>query len=78
MELQRDPNHERLQRACDLITQVADDLDLQLQRQLTQQISPTKAGAFLKLGLHVESLNSMAAAIHEIRETRHLLVTRRG
>ena len=78
MELLRDANQERLQRACDLITQVADDLDIELQRQLLQQIAPTRAGAFLKLGLHVESLNSMAAAINEIRETRHLQVTRRG
>ena len=78
MELQRDQNQERLQRACDLITQVADDLGVELQRQLQQQIAPTKAGAFLKLGLHVESLNSMAAAIDEIRGTRHLLVNHRG
>jgi hypothetical protein len=76
--LQRDANQERLQRACDLITQVADDLDMQLQQQLRQSIAPTRAGGFLKLGLHVESLNSMAAAIHEIRETRHLELKRRG
>lgn len=72
MELQRDANQERLQRACDLLTQVADDLDVSLQRQLQHSIPPTKAGSFLQLGLHVESLNSMAAAIHEIREARHL------
>ena len=78
MGLQRDPNQERLQRACDLITQVADDLDMQLQQQLRQSIAPARAGGFLKLGLHVESLNSMAAAIHEIRETRHLELKRRG
>ena len=78
MELQRDTNQERLQRACDLLTQVADDLDLSLQRQLQHSIPPTKAGRFLQLGLHVESLNSMAAAIHEIRETRHLQATRHG
>ena len=78
MELQRDTNQERLQRACDLLTQVADDLDLSLQRQLQHSIPPTKAGRFLQLGLHVESLNSMAAAIHEIRETRHLQAIRHG
>jgi len=78
VELQRDANQERLQRACDLITQVADDLDVSLQRQLQHSIPPTKAGAFLQLGLHVESLNSMAAAIHEIRETRHLRSKRHG
>ena len=78
MELQRDPNQERLQRACDLITQVADDLDVQLQQQLRQSIAPARAGGVLKLGLRVESLNSMAAAIHEIRETRHLELKRRG
>ena len=78
MALERDPNQERLQRACDLLTQVADDLGAQLQQQSTQSIASAKAGAFLKLGLHVESLNSMCAAITEIRENRHALVTRRG
>ena len=76
MALLRDQNQERLQRSIELLTQVADDLQAQLDQQLRQPISPNKAGGFLKLGLHIESINSMAGALHEIREHRHLMERR--
>jgi len=68
-------NSERLQRACDLLTQVADDLQAELQLALRADIPATRAGAVIRLACQIESLNQLAAQTWEIRSARSVAAT---
>lgn len=75
MELLPDRNLERLQRACDLLTQVADDLQGDLQLALQDDIPATRAGAVIRLAVQVETLNQLSAQTWEIRSARAVAST---
>lgn len=68
-------NSERLQRACDLLTQVADDLQAELQLALRDDIPASRAGAVIRLACQIESLNQLAAQTWEIRSARTVAAT---
>ena len=68
-------NSERLQRACDLLTQVADDLQAELQLALRSDIPAARAGAVIRLACQIESLNQLAAQTWEIRSARSVAAT---
>lgn len=70
MELHPDRNDERLQRACDLLTQVADSLQGDLSQLLLQDIPQARAGGAIRLAVHVERLNQLAAQVWDLRQTR--------
>jgi len=70
VELHPDRNDERLQRACDLLTQVADSLQGDLSQLLLQDIPQARAGGAIRLAVHVERLNQLAAQTWEIRQDR--------
>ena len=70
MELQPDRNDERLQRACDLLTQVADSLQGDLGQLLQQDIPQARAGGAIRLAVQVERLNQLAAQAWDLRQTR--------
>ena len=70
-----DRNLERLQRACDLLTQVADDLQGELQLALQDDIPATRAGAVIRLACEIESLNQLVAQTWEIRSARVVAAT---
>jgi len=65
-----DCNDERLRRACELLTQVADDLQADLQMALRNDIPVAKAGAVIRLACQTEELNQLAAQVWEIRDAR--------
>ena len=69
MELHPDRNDERLQRACELLTQVADTLQGDLGQLLLQDIPQARAGGAIRLAVQVERLNQLAAQVWEIRQT---------
>lgn len=75
MESPADRNLERLQRACDLLTQVADDLQGELQLTLCNDIPTARAGAVIRLACQIESLNQLAAQTWEIRSARVVAAT---
>lgn len=75
MESPADRNLERLQRACDLLTQVADDLQGELQLALCNDIPTARAGAVIRLACQIESLNQLAAQTWEIRSARVVAAT---
>jgi hypothetical protein len=64
-----------LQRACDLLTQVADDLQTELQLALRSDIPAARAGAVIRLACQIESLNQLAAQTWEIRSARSVAAT---
>ena len=70
MELQPDRNDERLQRACDLLTQVADSLQGDLGQLLQQDVPQARAGGAIRLAVQVERLNQLAAQVWDLRQTR--------
>ena len=75
MESPADRNLERLQRVCDLLTQVADDLQGELQLTLCDGIPAARAGAVIRLACQIESLNQLAAQTWEIRSARVVAAT---
>ena len=66
----RDPNVERLQTACDLLTQVADDLQADLNLALLEAISPERAGKVIRLACRVEALELLASQVWKLRTSR--------
>jgi hypothetical protein len=70
VESQPDRNDERLQRACDLLTQVADSLQGDLSQLLQQDIPQARAGGAIRLAVQVERLNQLAAQVWDLRQTR--------
>ena len=70
MELHPDRNDERLTRACELLTQVADTLQGDLGQLLLQDIPQARAGGAIRLAVQVEQLNQLAAQAWEIRQNR--------
>jgi hypothetical protein len=70
VELQPDRNDERLQRACDLLTQVADSLQGDLGQLLQHDIPQARAGGAIRLAVQVERLNQLAAQVWDLRQTR--------
>jgi hypothetical protein len=65
-----DRNDERLRRACELLTQVADDLQADLQVALRNDIPVARAGAVIRLACQIEELNQLAAQAWAIRDVR--------
>jgi hypothetical protein len=70
VESQPDRNDERLQRACDLLTQVADSLQSDLGQLLQHDIPQARAGGAIRLAVQVERLNQLAAQVWDLRQTR--------
>jgi DNA-binding transcriptional regulator PaaX len=70
VESHPDRNDERLQRACDLLTQVADTLQGDLGQLLLQDIPQARAGGVIRLAVQVERLNQLAAQVWDLRQTR--------
>ena len=70
MESHPDRNDERLQRACELLTQVADTLQGDLGQLLQQDIPQARAGGAIRLAVQVERLNQLAAQVWDLRQTR--------
>jgi hypothetical protein len=67
-------NQHRLQQACDLLTQVSDDWQRDLDAVIRSDIPASRAGRLLRMGWELETLNSIAAQVHEICTARHLAV----
>ena len=65
-----DRNDERLRRACELLTQVADDLQAELQSALQSDIPVARAGRVIRLACQTEELNQLAAQVWAIRDAR--------
>ena len=70
MELLPDRNDQRLTRACELLTQVADDLQGDLTTHLRDDIPVARAGAVVRLACQIEQLNQLASQVWEIRQAR--------
>jgi len=66
----RDRNDERLQRACDLLIQVADDLQAALNAGMLGGISEDRAGHLIRLACQVDTLNRLAAETWDIKSAR--------
>jgi len=69
-----DRNDERLQRACDMLTQVADDLQLALNAALRGGIAKDHAGAVIRLACQADALNRLAAEAWDIKSARRVSV----
>lgn len=65
-----DINDRSLSAACDLLTDVAGDLQEQLSAAMATAITPDRAGRVIKLACQVEEVNCLAAAVFELRITR--------
>ena len=63
-------NAERLQRACELLTQVADDLQAELQSALQSDIPAARAGRVIRLACQTEAIEMLAAQVWQIRDAR--------
>ena len=70
MESRPDQNDQRLQRACDLLTRVADDLQGDLTVHLRADIAAARAGGVIALAVQIERLNQLAAEAWQIRQAR--------
>jgi hypothetical protein len=75
VELHPDRNDERLTRACELLTQVADTLQGELGQLLQQDIPQARAGGAIRLAVQVERLNQLAGQVWELRQTRTIDAT---
>ena len=65
------PDHlnRRLLDACNLLTQVGDELQADLNKAVLHGITPERAGAVIRLACRVEALNLLAAEAWGIRAT---------
>ena len=63
-------NAERLQRACELLTQVADDLQAELQSALQSDIPVARAGWVIRLACQTEAIEQLVAQVWAIRDAR--------
>jgi hypothetical protein len=70
VESRPDQNDQRLTRACELLTQVADDLQGDLTAHLRDDIPVARAGAVVRLACQIEQLNQLASQAWEIRQAR--------
>jgi hypothetical protein len=61
-------NAERLQRACELLAQVADDLQAELQSALQSDIPAARAGRVIRLACQAEAIEQLLAQVWQIRD----------